>query len=163
MPTTTAKRPQTLLPDARGFRSLNISALLEVYERNYRLLEQLLTDLKPPFDEAVSTTDDDPPLYLTVVERGRYTLSIRLSYEINGERDPDMWVTIYRDAKVAEATYYAKRPLWDADGEGDPAAYRYLTKQWDRNLTLHKWLGYLLEQGHGFGMAGRPREAVAAG
>lgn len=158
MSSTTENQTLQQVLSARGLRSLNISALLEVHERNYRLLEQLLVDLEPPFDQAISTAKGDPELHLEITERARYTLSIRLSYLIDGQREPDMWINIYRDARVAEATYYAKRPIWDAQHDGDPAVFRYLTKQWDRNLTLHKWLEYLLEKGHGFGMAGRPRD-----
>ena len=78
----------------------------------------------------------------------------------DGRCEPDMWVKVYRDARLAESLYCAERPKWLAAEEGDPEAGRYLGAQWGRNLTLYKWLQYLLEQGHGFGMAARPRTPV---
>jgi uncharacterized protein len=138
-------------------RPSRIAALLELYERNFLLLEQLVPELELPFNEAVSTTKTDPPLHLIALERGRYTSAFRLTYQIDGRCEPDMWVKVYRDARLAESLYCAARPRWLAATEGDPEVGRYLGKQWSRNLTLHKWLHYLLEQGHGFGMAARPR------
>ena len=58
---------------------------------------------------------------------------------------------------MAEATDDPIRPRWLARDEDDPEAMRYLGRQWDLNLMLHKWLTYLLERGHGFEMAQRPR------
>ena len=137
-----------------------ISVLMELYERNYLLLEQLVPELDLPFVQAVSTSKSDLPLHLIALERGRYTSAFRLTYEIDGRCEPDMWVKVYRDARLAESLYCAMRPRWLAATEGDPEVGRYLDEQWTRNLTLHKWLQYLLEQGHGFGMAARPRHAA---
>ena len=145
-----------------GVRPLNISALHELQERNYRLLEQLICDLDLPVDAAVSHSCKDLPLHLEISDRANYTLALRLYYEIEGRREPEIWITMYRDAQLAEATYFERRPRWLAWDEGHPDVYRYLSAQWDRNLTLHKWLLYLLERGHGFGMVARPRKRRAA-
>jgi hypothetical protein len=134
-----------------------IAMLMELYERNYMLLEQLVPELDLPFNQAVSTSKSDEPLHLIALERGRYTSSFRLTYQIDGRCEPDMWVKVYRDARLAESLYCAARPRWLAEEEGDPEVERYLGAQWARNLMLHKWLQYLLERGHGFGLAGRPR------
>jgi hypothetical protein len=143
---------------------VRISALLELYERNFRMIERLVPELELPFDDAHSRSGTDLPLRLTVLERGRYTSVFRLTYEFSGEgratMAPDLSVRVYRDARLAEALTCPARPPWRAEGEGDPEALHYLDNQWERNLLLHKWLHYLLEHGHGFGMAGRPR-AVA--
>lgn len=145
------------LTNALGHRPSRISALMELYERNFLLLEQLVPELELPFNQAISTSETDPPLHLITIERSRYTSEFRLTYQIDGRCEPDMWIKVYRDARLAETLYCATRPRWLAEGEGDPEAGRYLGEQWSRNLTLHKWLQYLLEQGHGFGMAARPR------
>lgn len=147
----------TLSNALRLQRPSRIAALMELYERNYLLLEQLIPELDLPFMQAVSTSGTDLPLHLITLERGRYTSALRLTYRIDGRCEPDMWLKVYRDARLAESLYCAARPRWLAATEGDPAASRYLGEQWTRNLTLHKWLHYLLEQGHGFGMAARPR------
>ncbi|HUS23367.1 MAG TPA: DUF1249 domain-containing protein [Candidatus Binatia bacterium] len=142
-------------------RPLRISALMDLYERNFRLVQRLLPELELPFDDAVSRSRTDLPLRLTVIERGRYTAAFRLTYEFaEGDvraMEPDLRVRVYRDAQLAEALNRPQRPHWLAAEEGDPAAMQYLDEQWSRNLLLNKWLTYLLEHGHGFGMAARPR------
>mgnify|MGYP001566339378 CR=1 FL=1 len=149
-----------------GQRPVHIAALLELYERNYNLVEQLVPELDLPFDSAVSRSVTDLPLHLTVQERSRYTCAFKLTYEFTdaqGTRlDPDLQLRVYRDAHVVEALRCVTRPPWQAEGDGDPQVERFLTAQWSRNLLLYKWLNYLLHHGHGFGMAGRPRARIGA-
>jgi uncharacterized protein YqiB (DUF1249 family) len=125
------------------------------------LLEQLVPELELPFDRAVSRSATDLPLILTVVERSPYTSELRLTYEFsdeNGKRlEPDMWIRVYRDARVAEALRCGKRLPWLAVEEGDPEADKFLHDQWARNHSLLRWLEFLLEHGHGFAAAARPR------
>jgi uncharacterized protein len=138
-----------------------LAHLLDLYERNFRLLERLIPELELPFEHAVSKSAHDLPLHLTVLDRDRYTVSFKLTYVFEpgeGEqRQPDLVVRVYRDAHVVEALRQPQRPHWLARDEGDPEAARFLDDQWGRNLLLGKWLEYLLEHGHGFGLAGRPR------
>jgi uncharacterized protein len=146
--------------------SLGIGRLLDLYERNFLLVQRLLPELNLPFDHAVSKSESDLPLHLIALERGRWTSSFRLTYEFEsatGEarREPDMWVKVYRDAGVAESLFCARRPPWLAAEEGDPEAGRFVSEQWDRNIMLYKWLQYLLEHGHGFSLAARPRMVAA--
>ena len=142
-------------------RPVRISALHELYERNFRLVECLAPELELPFDEATSFSGSDLPLRLSVLERGPYTSSFRLTYEFSGPQgarlEPNLAVRVYRDARLAEALSCPLRPAWVATEEGDPQALHYLDEQWSRNLLLHKWLEYLLGHGHGFGLAARPR------
>lgn len=134
---------------------------MELFERNFRLVECLTPELELPFDDAVSYSSTDLPLRLTVFERGRYTSAFRLTYEFaeDGKTrlEPDLSVRVYRDARLAEALTCPSRPAWLAADEGDPQAFEFLDAQWRRNVLLHKWLSYLLEHGHGFGLAARPR------
>lgn len=143
----------------------SIAHLLELYERNYRLIQRLVPELDAPYECAVSRSQSDCPLHLHVADRDRYTMTLRLSYEFIDEsgvrRQPDLWVRLYRDAGVAESLECSQRPPWHADDEADPAAHAFLSAQWRRNLLLNKWLEYLLEHGHGFGLAERPRLAAA--
>jgi uncharacterized protein YqiB (DUF1249 family) len=140
-----------------------IAHLMDLYERNYTLLERLIPELELPFERVVSRSATDLPLVLIVVERSPYTSELRLTYEFNsseGKRlSPDIWVKVYRDARVAEALHCGMRPMWLAQEGGAPEAGEFIHDQWDRNHTLAKWLEYLLEHGHGFSMAGRPRAA----
>jgi len=139
-----------------------IAHLVDLYERNYRLLEQLVPELNLPFERAVSRSKSDLPLVLSVVERAPYTSELRLTYEFNDEHgarqlEPDMWIKVYRDARVAEALQCGQRREWLARIFGDARAHDYLLDQWGRNHMLAKWLEYLLDHGHGFSIAARPR------
>lgn len=49
---------------------MRISALLDLYERNFRLLQRLVPELDFPFDDAISCSSGDLPLRLWVTERG---------------------------------------------------------------------------------------------
>lgn len=143
-----------------------LAHLIDLYERNFALLEQLNPELELPFDHAVSRSASDMPLHLLVVERSPYTVEFRLTYEFRepaGIRlSPDFWIKVYRDARVAETLRYTGRPPWLAQ-EGDVAEARaYLHDQWGRNVMLRKWLEYLLHHGHGFAHVARPRKPSSA-
>jgi hypothetical protein len=143
-----------------------LAHLMEIYEHNFRLLQRLLPELNVPFENAISTSETDPPLHLTVLSRDRYTLTVKLTYEFIGEdgarHHPDLWIRVYRDAEMVEALDCSHRPPWLAEEGGDPEVGRFLNHQWGRNLMLGKWLDYLLERGHGFGMTQRPRVVPVA-
>lgn len=117
-----------------------------------RLLPEL--DAHAPRQRVVSHSITDCPLHLEVVERDRYTQTVRLTYEFTDEagvrRQPDLWVRLYHDAAVAEALECSQRPPWEAADDADPAAHAFLSAQWQRNLLLNKWLDYLLDHGHAF-------------
>src|SRR6476646_5333306 len=87
-------------------RPVRISALHELYERNFRLVECLAPELEMPFEEATSYSATDLPLRLSVLERGPYTSAFRLTYEFAApggpHLEPDLKVRVYRDARLAE-------------------------------------------------------------
>lgn len=143
-----------------------LAHLLDLYDRNFQLVQRLIPELNLPFQRAVSRSGSDFPLHLDVMERDRYTATLRLTYEFTDDegvrRQPDLVVRVYRDAAVAEALQCSHRPPFRATEEGDPQVSQFLGDQWRRNLMLSKWLEYLLEHGHGFSMAERPRVPVAA-
>lgn len=145
-----------------------LAQLIDLYERNFLLLERLVPELELPFDHAVSKSDSDLPLHLIAVERSPYTVELRLTYEFREAEGglrlaPDFWIKVYRDARVAEALHCTQRPPWLAQEGGAPEADLYLTDQWSRNLMLARWLEYLLHHGHGFAHIDRPRRVLPAG
>ena len=90
------------------------------------------------------------------IERAEHTarlLAVRL--ESMAEQTPDDSAAAW--TRVVEALNCSHRPPWMAEEGGDPEAGRFLNDQWGRNVMLGKWLEYLLEHGHGFGMSARPR------
>lgn len=144
----------------------SFAGLMALYESNYRRLQRLLPELDVPFEQAVSHAPEDRDLHLRVLERCPYTLTLHLTYwfEGGGERhaDPDLVVRVYQDAQLAEATRCDASSRYAALAGIDLEKGRVITEQWERNLLLNKWLAFCLKQGHGFGMAHRPRRRIEA-
>lgn len=146
----------------------SIAHLLELYEQNFRMLQRLIPQLERhgAGQTGISRSQNDCPLHLEIAASDRYTHTLRLTYEFTDEagvrRQPDLWIRAYRDASLAEALECEQRPPWLARDDADPAAHAFLSAQWRRNLLLHKWLDYLLEQGHGFAQSREAETVVAA-
>ena len=141
-------------------RSQRLARLMDLYERNYRRLAELLGGTDAPFDTAASWPANDSvrqglPLFATVTERSPYTLELRLTYRFQGaegvELAPDLLVKLYRDARSVEALAASGEPPrgWRAAHPG-AAEQAFLDNQWRRNVLLAKWLDYLLDQGYSF-------------
>jgi uncharacterized protein YqiB (DUF1249 family) len=91
-------------------------------------------------------------LHLLVLERSRYTTTLKLTYLFTDELGqfpaPDLQVRFYHDARLAEALSCGrkrgKRTAWY-----DRNRMQYsLDERWHINRFLQKWLGYCLRQGH---------------
>lgn len=123
--------------------------LMALYEENYMRLRRLAPRLDRVGDRAVSRVAGCIDLHLVVVERARYTTTVRLTYvfeDATGERwEPDLRVRVQHDARTAEAMeVHMGRGRYRFD------ARRTLQRSWERNRFLHKWLGYCLYRGHRF-------------
>ena len=147
-------------------RPTQLARLMALYENSYQQLLRLAPEPDFPYEEAISRSALDRELHLRVLERSRYTVTLNLSYRFEEAgavlHEPDVDVRIYRDAELAEALRVGAHAhcalLRDLDRELGPM----LEGRWGRNLLLNKWLAWLLAQGHGFAMAGRPRKARIA-
>src|SRR5699024_6355108 len=135
-----------------------------LYESNYLRFERLVPETDVPFAEAVSHGDGQA-LYLRVLERCRYTVTLHLTHWFgdgaNARPDPDLRLRIYRDARLVEAIYCDASSRYAALAGVPHIDGRVLAAQWPRNLLLNKWLAYCLQQGHGFSGAHRPRMSRA--
>lgn len=142
----------------RGAQRHGLARLIDLYERNYRLLEQLVPELDLPFDHAGSCAGNEPELRLAVVARARYTCELRLYYRFcAGTQRPELHIRVCRDALTAEALGDPPAHCWPLVDDEIQTAAQFLGAQWHRNLFLLRWLEYLLARGHGFSLAGRPR------
>jgi uncharacterized protein YqiB (DUF1249 family) len=141
--------------------------LMTLYESNYIRLGWLAGDLRALAGEHRSSVAQDCELRLTVLERGRYTTMLALTYAIAdgaGLPDaPDLTVRVYHDARLAEAHGVGaavQGPVATAAPAAQrPAARREpglpaLGARWARNMLLNKWLEYCVDRGHRFGVAG---------
>lgn len=137
---------------------------MALYESNYLRFEQLVPETAVPFDEAVSHGRDQA-LYLRVLERCRYTVTVHLTHwfgdGLAARPDPDLKLRVYRDARLAEAIYCDASSRYAALAGVPHIDDRVLATQWPRNCLLNKWLAYCLQQGHGFSAAQRPRQPLA--
>ncbi len=124
-------------------RPRSFAGLMNLWESNFQRMQRLLPELNLNVDSARSLSQSDSPLYLNILERNPYTLTLMLTYRLADQTEtPRLRVRIYRDAEVAQAM------------DADPAEFgENLDRQWERNLLLNKWLDYCLEHGHGFALA----------
>jgi len=125
---------------------------MAMYESNYLRLLRLIPELERLDGCFRSRVAGDCELFVDVLERCRYTVTLSLTYFFEGENgrvaDPDMTVRAYLDGQQAEAM--------SLSGNHRHAALRRLAKahraelnaRWKRNVVLNKWLEYLSDQGH---------------
>jgi uncharacterized protein YqiB (DUF1249 family) len=138
----------------RVTRPGSFAALMTLYESNYIRLSWLVPDLTGLAQSAVSDVSGDLPLYLTRLERSRYTTTACLTYYFDdaGERiaDPDLRIRIYHDARLVEAMACTHHHRHEALRRLDPGPGGELSRRWVRNVMLNKWLEYCSDQGHRF-------------
>ncbi|HET6604211.1 MAG TPA: DUF1249 domain-containing protein [Xanthomonadaceae bacterium] len=126
--------------------------LMALYGENFLRLQRMfeLSKLEP--GRYRSAVGDALDLQVDVIERHRYTLDLRLTYELRdpetGEPDPSAYVRVYFDSRQAEASHcYLGRRWQDVLGLR-PALPRLIGHRMRMNSFLSKWLEYLAEQGH---------------
>jgi uncharacterized protein YqiB (DUF1249 family) len=146
-----------MLVQTRKRQTLNrqvhdLSDLMSVYECNYIRLRQLIPDFESLADCCVSRVTGALDLHLQVLERSKYTTTLKLTYQFTDELGrfpaPDLQVRFYHDARLAEVLSCGrtrgKRTAWY-----DRNRMQYsLDERWHINRFLQKWLGYCLRQGH---------------
>ena len=131
------------------------SSLMELYEQNYMLLRLMLPEQEQIPDYWLSRVPGHLDLHLWVLERAKFTTTLRLSYQFHNdnraEYEPDLTVRIYHDARSAEAM--------SAIVHGKPRQMRQastLEWRWSLNQFFYSWLRYSRHQGHSF----KSREGV---
>jgi uncharacterized protein YqiB (DUF1249 family) len=138
-------------------RPRSFVGLMTLYESNYIRLGWLAPDVRRLPGRSVSRVQEDCPLELTVLDRARFTTTLRLSYlfEETGAtlREPELELRVYHDARLAEASGTAdplRHPALHRLREALPAA---ADGRWPANMLLNKWLEYCAERGHRFAPA----------
>ena len=128
--------------------------LMTLYESNFVRLGWLVSDLRAIGACTVSKVESDCDLYLTPLERSRYTSVFRLTYEFGDPgaciRDPDLEVCVYHDARLAEVRSFRGFDRHPRLARMHSRLKRELDQRWTRNMMLNKWLEYCTEQGHHF-------------
>jgi uncharacterized protein YqiB (DUF1249 family) len=148
----------SLCPATWTSRPGSFVGLMTVYESNYVRLRQMLGDLQHLPDHDISSPANDCPLYLSVQERSRYTVTFTMTYRFGeGElavAEPDLQVRVYHDARLAEALHCSKWRRHPTLCLSQARELRILRvhgdQRWQRNMMLNKWLDYCTERGHRF-------------
>lgn len=129
-------------------------SLMTLYESNFVRLGWLVRDLQGVRAGAVSRVASDCDLHLSPIELSRYTSLFRLTYEFSTagapQRDPDLEVCVYHDARLAEVRSFRGFQRHPQLSRLHSGLKRELDQRWSRNMLLNKWLEYCVERGHRF-------------
>lgn len=137
--------------------AVGFAKLMRLYERNYALLIKMLPQNMaqlPDYWVSHLPRHKNSPLdvHLWVLERAKYTTTLRLSYCFLGNDDfkrlsyePDFKVRIYHDARNAEAMSAIVKGKLRAHPQLDNRHWRF-----QLNWFLYRWLRYLDYLGHSF-------------
>ena len=132
--------------EPRGYVSL-----MDLHENNYLRFKRLVADLDAITDHAVSVVPGCLDLHLQVIERSKFTTTVRMTYHFfEGQRliaEPDLKLRIYHDARLVEVL---AGHLKHGRQRLDHLPATALKLKWRLNRLLYKWLGYCLHQGHDF-------------
>ena len=89
--------------------------LMSLYESNYLRLLRLIPELERLDGCYRSRVAGDCDLYVEIVERCRYTVTLALTYRFESDdgilADPDVRVRAYLDGQLAEAVLHEVSPL----------------------------------------------------
>ena len=133
-------------------RLSRLSWLMGLYAENHDHLMRLFAPDRLHVGSHLSSIGDGLDLRLDVIECHRYTVELRLTYDlcdpVTGEPDPSAFVRLYRDARQAETTHcYVGRRWQDVMGMYPPPE-ALISHRMRMNTFLGKWLEYLAERGH---------------
>lgn len=138
--------PQTIV------KPKSFVGLMSMYESNYLRLMRLIPELERLDGCFRSRVAGDCELFVDVLERCRYTVTLSLTYFFEGANgrvaDPDMTVRVYLDGRLAEAMSLSGNHRHSELRRLSKAQGAELNARWKRNVVLNKWLEYLSDQGH---------------
>jgi uncharacterized protein YqiB (DUF1249 family) len=138
----------------------SFGGLMALYEGNFIKLATLLGEPGQLDGGMLSRAARDMPVYLSVIDRAKYTRVLRLTYSFAGPdgavADPDLVVRVYLDARMVEVRSWAADHRHDVLRRLGREFACELDRRWSRNMMLSKWLDYLLDTGHVFSRCPAP-------
>jgi len=137
------------------YRPGSFTGLMTLYESNYLKLARLGSFLPDGTASDISSVNGDCDLHIEILRSAPYTTTLRLTYwfdELDGEKiaDPNLTIRAYHDARLVEAVAGVSQHHHHKLKELALTHSAELDRRWQRNITLNKWLDYLLDVGHGF-------------
>jgi uncharacterized protein YqiB (DUF1249 family) len=134
---------------------VNKSRILQTLcESNFHKLFRLAPELTRIEMAAPAEAKGRPTLYIRILERNRYTLTLELThrfeFENEGRAEPAVKIRVYLDAKSAEVLRDTSRSLVRQVLRDDFAPEIVLEYKWTVNYFLERWLDHCIEQGYRF-------------
>lgn len=124
---------------------------VELYERNYAKLLELMPLLRQPELKCALAVNEGHTLRIELLERGPYSVLLHLRYGVNDTspwlRDLEMQVRLYHDARVAEVVAYQQHQHFRARYEFPNRAMLGQREKRQVNVFLGEWLSHCLEAG----------------
>lgn len=151
----------------------SIGALIALYESNFVRFMRLVPELDRLDGTLVSRVEGATDLYLSVLERFRYTTTVCLTYRFADPIDEDVLepyvleprarIRIYHDVRAADVISHCRRRAYDRVYPWRRGHMPELYRKWTLNRFLYKWLGFCFRQGHLFlRCTSRPADLSAA-
>ena len=128
--------------------------LEQICDSNYHKLLQLIPNLNAVQQLAIGENRyHKPQLFLRVLERNPYTLTIELSHQFKSLHElmlPAVTIRVYLDAQLAEVISDVDRPAVRRvfQNPGELVAIRQY--KWRLNYFLQKWLDHCLKTEYQF-------------
>jgi uncharacterized protein YqiB (DUF1249 family) len=145
---------------------VNKSICLEqVCESNYQKLFKLIPNLMVFDEAAIGQAPHDITLYLDIIERTPYTLTVELSHCFRKDREallsPAVKIRVYLDAQLAEVlSDHARAEVFQV--YKDPGlSGEIMNYKWRLNYFLQKWLDHCLKKEYLFSAQDLPMRVMA--
>ena len=139
---------------ARFYRPRDLPALISLYESNFVRLLQLVPELDELSGTVVSRVAGALDLYLTVIERHKYTTTLNLTYRFAGSPgsflEPNARVRVYHDVRAVELERHCRRRRSRKFHPWYRGRMPEIERRWELNRFLLKWLKFCTHQGHLF-------------
>lgn len=137
-------------------RPVNKSYILQTLcESNFYKLFRLAPGLLRINKTSSAQARERPTLYLQILERNPYTLTMELTHRFDSESagrvEPAVKIRIYLDAKSAEVLHNTSHRQNVRALQKNPAPETILDHKWTINYFLERWLDHCIEQGYRFG------------
>ncbi len=128
--------------------------LEQICESNYQKLFKLIPGLLGFKEAAIGLAPHNTTLYLTVIERTPYTITVELSHCFNRNLheflEPAVQIRIYLDAQLAEVLSDHARARVSQVFKNPGLSSEIMNYKWRLNYFLQKWLDHCLKKNYQF-------------
>lgn len=135
-------------------RRRTLGGLIALYEGNYFRLMRLVPELDDLNGTVVSQVAGALDLYLTVLDRFKYTTELALTYQFDepdgAVAEPNARICVYHDVKAVDVISHCRRRRTHSVRPWRRGHVPEIDRKWELNRFLNKWLGFCLRQGHIF-------------